>query len=99
MRTTRTYAVLQVTSRTYTEIYEAFKAAEYSHAFMDDDVIDMHGVALSRLDIVPKLTDDMLGTQAEVDRLEDALRWISAHCEDETVRDHVSRALRGKSLP
>ena len=49
---------------------------------------------------VPKLTDDMLGTEREVERLENVLRYIGANCEDpETVRDNVSRALRGKSVP
>lgn len=48
----------------------------------------------------PRLRDEQLGTQAEVERLEAALRYIGANCEDpESVRDHVSRALRGKSVP
>lgn len=48
----------------------------------------------------PRLTDEMIDTPAEVERLEAALRYIGANCEDvETVRDLVSRALRGKSVP
>ena len=49
---------------------------------------------------VPRLTDDMLGTEREIQRLEACLRYIGRNCEDpETVRDLCSRALRGKSLP
>ena len=49
---------------------------------------------------VPKLTDDEIGTWKEIERLEAALRWIGINSEDpESVRDLVSRALRGKSLP
>lgn len=49
---------------------------------------------------VPRLTDDMLGTEREIERLEACLRYIGRNCEDpDTVRDLCSRALRGKSLP
>lgn len=55
---------------------------------------------IRRQTVVPRLTDDMIGTEREVERLEAALRWIGANCVDgETVRDNVSRALRGKSVP
>ena len=57
-----------------------------------DDINEQRGA--------PRLTDGMIDTPAEVERLEAALRWIGANCEDaETVRDNVSRALRGKSVP
>jgi hypothetical protein len=49
---------------------------------------------------VPRLTDADLGTEREVERMEAALRWIGANCEDpEMVRHNISRALRGKSVP
>lgn len=42
---THTYAILDVSRRTFEEIAAKLKAAEYHHAF-DRDVIDMHGIAL-----------------------------------------------------
>lgn len=48
----------------------------------------------------PRLRDADIGTEAEVERLESALRWIGNNCEDpEMVRHNISRALRGKSVP
>jgi hypothetical protein len=53
-----------------------------------------------KLQGAPRLEDADIGTEREVERLEAALRWIGANCEDaDTVRDNVSRALRGKSVP
>lgn len=50
--------------------------------------------------VVPRLEDVDLGTAREVQRLEDALRWIGKNFTSvESLQDHVSRALRGKSLP
>lgn len=51
---THTYAVLEVSQRTYNEIKEKFEEAGYQQAFHDDgpfdptkpSLIDMHGVAL-----------------------------------------------------
>lgn len=48
----------------------------------------------------PSLRDADLGTEREIERLETALRWIGANCEDpEMVRHNISRTLRGKSVP
>lgn len=49
LRTTHTYAILEVSEQAYREIRERLKAAGYAHAFHEDDgreVIDMHGIAL-----------------------------------------------------
>jgi hypothetical protein len=50
---THTYAVLDVSHATYTEIADKLRAADYAHAFTRlgigttrDVVIDMHGIAL-----------------------------------------------------
>lgn len=46
MRTTHTYATLEVSPGTYDEIAQKLKAAGYGHAFNDRGEIDMHGLAL-----------------------------------------------------
>lgn len=46
MRTTRTYAVLEVSKAAYDEIRSALERAGYDHAFIGD-VVDMHGIAIS----------------------------------------------------
>jgi hypothetical protein len=42
---THTYAILDVSKKTFDEIRAKLDAAGYQHAF-DRDVIDMHGIAL-----------------------------------------------------
>jgi hypothetical protein len=49
MRSTYTYALLDVSAAAYREIREKLEAAGYQHALHEDDgviVLDMHGVAL-----------------------------------------------------
>lgn len=49
MRSTHTYALLEVSPAVYAEIDAALKKAGYDHAFHDHEgrkVIDMHGIAL-----------------------------------------------------
>lgn len=53
----------------------------------------------ARPKVVPRLTDAMLDTPAEVERLEAGLRWLQATTTDEQTKDDISRLLRGKSLP
>jgi hypothetical protein len=47
---TRTYAILEVSSKVYAEIKKKLEAAGYQHAFHEERkgvvVIDMHGIAL-----------------------------------------------------
>lgn len=43
---TRTYATLDVSPECYQEIRERLETAAYDHAFHEDGVIDMHGIAL-----------------------------------------------------
>ena len=43
---THTYVVLRVSPAAYNEIREKLEAVGYQHAFLDDDRIDMHGLAL-----------------------------------------------------
>jgi hypothetical protein len=44
---THTYVALEVSSAAYDEIRQKLKAAGYEHAFHEDGLIDMHGLALS----------------------------------------------------
>lgn len=46
MRSTHTYAVLEISNAAYDEIRAKLEAAGYQHAFMDDGEIDMHGIAV-----------------------------------------------------
>lgn len=50
--TTHTYAILKVSARAHQEIRAKLEQAGYGQAFHDDDVIDMHGIAVQpeRLD-------------------------------------------------
>jgi len=45
MRSTHTYAILEVSNAAYTEVRKLLSDAGYDHAF-HDDVIDMHGIAI-----------------------------------------------------
>lgn len=47
VRSTRTFATLEVSPCVFDEIEHALKAAGYDHAFIDGR-IDMHGIALER---------------------------------------------------
>lgn len=44
---THTYAILEVSRATFEEIAQKLKAAGYDEAFIEIDVIDMHGIAVS----------------------------------------------------
>lgn len=46
MRSTHTVATLEVSSAAYDEIASRLRAASYDHSFLDDGVIDMHGIGL-----------------------------------------------------
>ncbi len=43
---THTYAEVAVSKAVFDEVKAILKAAEYEHAFIDDDTIDMHGLGL-----------------------------------------------------
>ncbi len=48
MKTTHTYALLEVSAAAFREVSEKLRAAGYDHAFdADGNVIDMHGIALT----------------------------------------------------
>lgn len=49
MRTTYTYAELELSQAAYDEIRQKLEAAGYQHAFMSDGAIDMHGIGVTRL--------------------------------------------------
>jgi hypothetical protein len=52
LRTTYTYAELEVSAAAYDEIAGKLRAADYGHAF-HDGTIDMHGIGLTRANDVP----------------------------------------------
>lgn len=47
MRSTHTYAILEVSQQCYDEIAAKLRAAGYDHAFGTDGTIDMQGIGLS----------------------------------------------------
>jgi hypothetical protein len=47
LRTTHTFAELEVSEQAYLEIYTLLAEAGYHHAFIDG-AIDMHGIGLTR---------------------------------------------------
>lgn len=49
MRSTHTYAILEVSAPAYAEIRKLLTDAGYEHAF-HDDVVDMHGIAIKAND-------------------------------------------------
>lgn len=55
MRQTHTYSILQVSQSTYNEIRDKLKTAAYDHAFHEDGIIDMHGIAI-QLDTLGKVS-------------------------------------------
>lgn len=68
MRTTHTYAILEVKPEIYKEIHALLKEAGYDHAFHingDEHVIDMSGIALKAKEWLPYPP----GLQAESQRL------------------------------
>jgi hypothetical protein len=48
MRTTHTYAILEVSAPVYEEIRAALEAAGHDHAFIEESLIDMHGIAIQK---------------------------------------------------
>ncbi len=52
LRTTHTYATLEVSATTYNEVKTLLTLAAYGHAF-DGDLIDMHGIALTTTEEMP----------------------------------------------
>lgn len=47
MRTTHTYAILEISRTAFEEIKAKLVEAEYWHSLHSDSVIDMHGIAVS----------------------------------------------------
>jgi hypothetical protein len=51
IRTTYTYALMDVSEQTYYEIYDKLREAGYDHCIVRDDgdvVLDLHGIALRK---------------------------------------------------
>lgn len=48
LRSTHTYAELEVSAAAYDEIASKFRAAGYDHALMSDGTLDMHGIGLTK---------------------------------------------------
>lgn len=43
---THTFATLEISTSAFDEIKKKLKDAGYDHAFVEDNVIDMHGIGL-----------------------------------------------------
>lgn len=54
LRTTHTYALLEVSAVAYDEIKQKLTDADYTHTFGSDGEIDMSGIALIREQESPK---------------------------------------------
>jgi tRNA A37 threonylcarbamoyladenosine dehydratase len=83
--TTHTYAILDVSKRTYDEIAQKLRDAQYDHAF-DRDVIDMHGIAL-RVDPASVVAKQFIDTA--LDELASTLRertWLASVSAEEMNR-------------
>jgi hypothetical protein len=46
MRTTHTYAIMEISPAAYAEIEAKMRAAGWHHVFGPDRAIDMHGIAV-----------------------------------------------------
>jgi hypothetical protein len=51
IRQTHTYVTMELSVPAYEEIAEKMRAAEYDHAFGREGEIDMHGIAVTKLEI------------------------------------------------
>jgi hypothetical protein len=51
IRQTHTYVTMELSAPAYDEIAERMRAAEYDHAFGRGGEIDMHGIAVAKLEI------------------------------------------------
>ena len=45
---THTFATLELSEAAYEEIAAKLREADYRHAFLEDGVIDMHGIGVTR---------------------------------------------------
>ena len=43
---THSFATLEVSKETFDEISSKLREAKYDHSFIEDDLIDMHGIAI-----------------------------------------------------
>jgi len=53
LRTTRTLTTLELSAAAYNEIHTKLKKAGYDHAFLDDGLIDMHGIGIAKFAVKP----------------------------------------------
>lgn len=54
LRTTHTFAILEVSPLAYAEIASALREAQYNHAFVGDGVIDMAGIGVKQKELMPR---------------------------------------------
>jgi len=64
LTTTHTYAELEISGAAYDEIYNKLRDADYQHAFMENGVIDMHGIGIAREQ--KRVTVANVSTRAEI---------------------------------
>lgn len=68
MRSTYTFATLEVSAAAYLEIRAKLEEADYQHAIREDGAIDMHGIGLVRAPATPSVNER--GTRYDLDELE-----------------------------
>jgi hypothetical protein len=56
LTSTHTYAELELSQSAYDEIARKLREAGYDHSFMDDGVIDMHGIGVTRAETSRRCT-------------------------------------------
>jgi len=59
IRSTYTFAELEVSPAAYDEIAKKLRDADYGHAFSADGTIDMHGIGLTRAG--PQISEPFCG--------------------------------------
>ena len=45
---THTFVILEISKEAFNEISSKLREAQYDHSFIEDDLIDMHGIAIKR---------------------------------------------------
>lgn len=101
---THTYVELEVSQAAYDEVARKLKEAGYTHTFMEDGTIDMHGIGLVCAKpcelVVPPPGDDFLSN--DLDRrlrtLKETLHSLHWHVVNNTVNKEVVVGLVEKAL-
>lgn len=90
MRSTHTFSILHVSKRTWDEIAEGLRAADYDHAFLDDaQTVDLHGIAIR-----PFAPPGMAGPKSDGDIAIELLRRLQTPGESAQARYEAAEFLK-----